>query len=66
MYYATQVSVGPPTFAVYVNDPHLFDPSFRRYLHNRFRDTYPVREVPVRFDFRRRERKSLSDLKGGL
>jgi GTP-binding protein len=66
VYYATQVSVGPPTFAVYVNDPHLFDPSFRRFLQNRFRDTYPVREVPVRFDFRRRERKSLSDLKGGL
>ena len=66
VYYATQVSTHPPTFALFVNDPDLFDPSFRRYLENRFRDTFPVQEVPVRFDFRRRERKSLSDLRGGL
>ncbi len=65
VYYATQVGVRPPTFALYVNDPGLFDPAFRRYLENRFRDTYPVHEVPVRFDFRRRERKSLGELKGG-
>jgi GTP-binding protein len=65
VYYATQVTTHPPTFALFVNDPDLFDPVFRRYLENRFRDTFPVQEVPVRFDYRRRERKSLSDLKGG-
>ena len=65
VYYSTQVGSHPPSFALFVNDPDLFDPSFRRYLENRFRDTFPVQEIPVRFDFRRRERKSLSDLKGG-
>ncbi len=65
VYYSTQVTTHPPTFALFVNDPDLFDPSFRRFIENRFRDKYPVQEVPVRFDFRRRERKSLSDLKGG-
>ncbi len=65
VYYSTQVGTHPPTFALFVNDPDLFDGTFRRFLENRFRDTFPVREVPVRFDFRRRERKSLSDLKGG-
>ena len=34
-------------------------------LQNRFRDTFPFPEVPVRFDYRRRERKSLPDLRGG-
>ena len=51
--------------ALFVNDPDLFDPAYRRYLTNRFRDTYPVREVPVVFHFRRRDRKSLQQLKGG-
>ncbi len=59
IYYATQVGVSPPTIALFVNDPDLFDPSFRRYLENRFRDTFPFPEVPVRLDFRRRERKVL-------
>ena len=65
IYYATQIGVSPPTFALYVNDPKLFDPSFRRFMENRFRDTFPFHEVPVRLDFRRRERKSLADLKSG-
>jgi len=65
VYYSTQVTTHPPTFALFVNDPDLFDPEFRRFIENRFRDRFPVQEVPVRFDFRRRDRKSLSDLKGG-
>jgi GTP-binding protein len=59
IYYATQVGVSPPTIALFVNDPDLFDPAFRRYLEHRFRDTFPFPEVPVRLDFRRRERKEL-------
>jgi GTPase len=57
IYYATQVGVSPPTIALFVNDPDLFDPAFRRYLEHRFRDTFPFPEVPVRLDFRRRERE---------
>ncbi len=65
VYYSTQVGVGPPTFALFVNDPSMFDPAYRRFLENRFRDTFPVQEVPVKFNFRRRDRKTLSKLKGG-
>jgi GTP-binding protein len=65
VYYATQVRNHPPTFALFVNDPDLFDPEFRRYLEHRFRDTFPFPEVPVVFSYRRRERKLLSDVKGG-
>jgi GTP-binding protein len=57
IYYATQVGVSPPSIALFVNDPDLFDPAFRRYLEHRFRDTFPFPEVPVRLDFRRRERE---------
>ncbi len=57
IYYATQVGVSPPTIALFVNDPDLFDPAFRRYLEHRFRDTFPFPEVPVRLDFRRRDRE---------
>ena len=63
IYYATQVGVSPPTIALFVNDPDLFDPAFRRYLEHRFRDTFPFPEVPVRLDFRRRDRKPLDQVK---
>ncbi len=64
IYYATQVGVHPPTIALFVNDPDLFDPAFRRYLEHRFRDTFDFPEVPIRLDFRRRERKSLGEVRG--
>ncbi len=65
VYYATQVKVRPPTIALFVNDPKLFDPAYRRYMQNRFRDMFPFPEVPVVMQFRKRERKSLPNLKGG-
>jgi GTPase len=65
VYYATQVGSAPPRVALFVNDPSLFDDEFRRYLENRFRDTFPFPEVPVVLDFRRRERKPLESLRGG-
>lgn len=65
VYYATQVGTSPPRIALFVNDPTLFDDEFRRYLENRFRDTFPFPEVPVKLDFRRRERKPLESLRGG-
>ena len=65
IYYATQVGTSPPRFALFVNDKELFDPEFRRYLENRFRDTFPFQEVPVQFDFRTRDRKPLKSLRAG-
>lgn len=65
VYYATQVGTCPPRFALFVNDKELFDPEFRRYLENRFRDTFPFQEVPVQFDFRTRDHKPLKSLRAG-
>jgi len=58
-----QKAVNLGQYALFVNDPDLFDPAFRRYLEHRFRDTFPFPEVPVRLDFRRRDRKPLDQLK---
>src|SRR5262249_41096156 len=32
VYYATQVSANPPTVVLFINNPELFDPTYRRYL----------------------------------
>ena len=38
--YATQVSVAPPTIAVFGNHPDLVEEHYIRFLHNGFRETY--------------------------
>lgn len=56
IYYATQVAVDPPHLVLFVNDPKLFDESYRRFLINRFRDALPFEEVPIRLTLRARNR----------
>ena len=48
VYYATQVSTRPPTFAIFVNDRDLMHFSYERYLMNQIRATYPLEGTPVR------------------
>lgn len=57
VYYATQVSVDPPTIAVFVNDPRLFDQQYRRYLLNGLRERLGFDEVPVKLFIRARRRE---------
>ncbi len=52
VYYATQVSVCPPTFVLFVNDKRLFNSDYERYLSNQLRDNLPFSEIPLRFYFR--------------
>ena len=52
--YATQVSVAPPTFVIFVNDPELIHFSYRRYLENRIRAEYGFLGTPIRLIFRER------------
>ena len=54
IFYGTQVSVHPPTFVIFVNNPKLFDDGYTRYFENRFREAFPFSEVPVRIHFRHR------------
>ncbi len=55
VYYVTQVAVDPPSIALFVNDPELFEGTYERYLLNRFRDELPFSEVPIRLMFRSRQ-----------
>ena len=48
IYYASQVSISPPTIVCFVNHSKSFDQSYRRFLVNRFRDHLPFPEVPIR------------------
>ena len=48
IYYATQVSTRPPTFAIFVNDRELVHFSYERYLMNQIRAKYPLEGTPIR------------------
>jgi GTP-binding protein len=46
--YVTQVSVKPPTFVLFVNDPELMHFSYRRYLENKIREAIAFEGTPIR------------------
>lgn len=46
--YATQVSVKPPTFVLFVNDIELMHFSYQRYLENKIREAFPFEGTPIR------------------
>jgi GTPase len=52
--YATQVSVSPPTIAVFGNHPDLVEEHYIRFLHNGFRETYGFTGNPLRILLRRK------------
>ncbi|OHB73729.1 MAG: ribosome biogenesis GTPase Der, partial [Planctomycetes bacterium RBG_16_41_13] len=54
IYYSTQISVAPPTFVIFVNDPTLFDNNYERYLGNQLRSKLAFPEIPLKFYFRQR------------
>ena len=58
IYYATQVSVCPPTFVLFVNDKRLFNSDYERYLSNQLRDNLPFSEIPLKFYFRPKNREA--------
>lgn len=61
IYYATQVSVSPPTFVIFVNDPDIIHFSYERYLENQIRAQIPFTGTPIRLLFRKRERSQIGD-----
>ncbi len=56
LYYATQISVAPPTFAIYVNDPKLAHFTYIRYLINQIRRQFDFAGTPIRIALRERTR----------
>jgi GTP-binding protein len=53
--YTTQVSVKPPTFALFVNDPEILHFSYQRYLENQLRKSFGFEGTPIRFLIRKRD-----------
>ncbi|MEA5059008.1 MAG: ribosome biogenesis GTPase Der [Candidatus Pelethousia sp.] len=54
IYYATQVSIKPPTFVLFVNDPELMHFSYKRYLENYLRKSFSLDATPIRLIIRQR------------
>ena len=63
LYYASQVATQPPTLALVVNQPKMFEGRYERYLMNRLREELPFSEVPIRLLFSRKSRKSLQSMR---
>jgi GTP-binding protein len=55
IFYVNQVSVQPPTFVLFVNDPTYLHFSYRRYLENRLRDAFGFTGTPIHFICRKRD-----------
>ncbi|MBS4209756.1 ribosome biogenesis GTPase Der [Bacillus sp. FJAT-50079] len=55
IYYATQVSVKPPTFVVFVNDPEIMHFSYERFLQNRIREAFGFEGTPIKIITRQRK-----------
>lgn len=54
IYYGTQVSVGPPTFVLFVNDVELLHFSYRRYIENQLRKAFDFTGTPIHIITRKR------------
>ncbi|MSQ94215.1 MAG: ribosome biogenesis GTPase Der [Gemmataceae bacterium] len=52
IYYATQVSVLPPTIVLFTNGPELFDKTYQRYLLKTLRDHFRFPDVPIKLYLR--------------
>jgi GTP-binding protein len=57
LFYISQVSVGPPTFILFTNEPRGIDESYRRYLLRRLREKYGFTGTPLRLFLRRRKKE---------
>jgi len=56
-FYAAQTSVRPPTFVLICTDPSSVQPSYRRFLENRLRESFDFDGIPIRLRLRPRSRK---------
>lgn len=54
IFYATQVSIKPPTFVLFVNDPSLMHFSYLRYLENNLREAFGFNGTPIKLITRQR------------
>ena len=53
--FANQATTCPPTFILFVNDPHFMHFSYERYLENRIRNAFTLVGSPIQFILRERK-----------
>ena len=58
VYFATQATVQPPTFIIFVNDTEIVHFSYERYLENFFRKSFGFEGTPIRLIFRNRKKEA--------
>lgn len=58
VYYGTQISTCPPTFALFVNDEALMHFAYERYLENQLRKAFGFAGTPIRFALRERTKEN--------
>ncbi|MDR1704738.1 MAG: ribosome biogenesis GTPase Der [Clostridiales bacterium] len=56
IYYATQASVRPPTFVLFVNDGELFHFSYKRFIENKLRQAFGFAGTPIRLVVRNKNK----------
>jgi GTP-binding protein len=61
IYYATQVSIQPPTIVLISNEPKAFTSQYRRYLLSVLRDNLSFGEVPIKMYLQKRRRNDRRD-----
>lgn len=54
IYYASQVSVEPPTIVLFVNDPELLHFSYARYIENKCREAFGFVGTPIKIVARKK------------
>ena len=64
VYYATQVSMFPPTLVLFTNGPELFDNTYQRYLLKTLRDHFRFPDVPIKFYLRAKTQSARDDDEG--
>ncbi len=57
IYYMTQISTRPPTFAAFCNKKDLFHFSYQRYIENQIREAYGLEGTPIKILIRERGEK---------
>ncbi len=54
IYYSEQISVGPPTIVLFVNNPIYAHFSYIRYIENKLRETFEFINIPLKIVLRRK------------
>jgi GTP-binding protein len=53
-FYATQTATRPPTFLLFCTEPAAVQPSYRRFLEKRLRESFELAGIPIRLRLRKR------------